>query len=90
MARCMLNISYKDRKTTTIWVRERKQFIDIISNVRKYEMVLGWAHQPHQRRMSPLVDHMARKDDKEDQPSGGETTWTNTGTRSDRGQHKIR
>ena len=33
---------------------------------------------------------MKRKDDKEDKPSGGETTWTNTGaTRSDRGQHKT-
>ena len=31
---------------------------------------------------------MTRKDDKGDQPSGGETTWTNTGaTRS--GQHKT-
>ena len=33
---------------------------------------------------------MTRKDDKGDQPSGGETTWTNTGaTRSGIGQHKI-
>ena len=30
-------------------------------------------------RVSPLGDHTARKDDKGDQPSGGETTWTNTG-----------
>ena len=34
-------------------------------------------------------DHMTRKDVKGDQPSGGETTWTNTGaTRYGRGQHK--
>ena len=34
---------------------------------------------------------MTRKDDKGDQPSGGETTWTNTGaTRYGRGQHKTR
>ena len=34
--------------------------------------------------------HMTRKDDKGDQPSGGETTWTHTGaTRSGRGQHKT-
>ena len=33
---------------------------------------------------------MTRQDDKGDQPSGGETTWTNTGaTRSGRGQHKT-
>ena len=33
---------------------------------------------------------MTRKDDKGDQSSGGETTWTNTGgTRSGRGQHKT-
>ena len=33
---------------------------------------------------------MTRKDDKGDQPSGGETTWTNTGaTRYGRGQHKT-
>ena len=34
---------------------------------------------------------MTRKDDKGYQPSGGETTWTNTGaTRYGRGQHKTR
>ena len=34
---------------------------------------------------------MKRKYDKGDQPSGGETTWTNTGgTRYGRGQHKTR
>ena len=33
---------------------------------------------------------MTRKDDKGDQPSSGETTWTNTGvTRSGRGEHKT-
>ena len=33
---------------------------------------------------------MARKDDKGDQPSGGETTWTNTeATGYGRGQHKT-
>ena len=33
---------------------------------------------------------MTRKDVKRDQPSGGETTWTNTGaTRHGRGQHKT-
>ena len=40
--------------------------------------------------VSPLGDHIARKDDKGDQPSSGETTWTNTGaTRSGRGQPKT-
>ena len=33
---------------------------------------------------------MTRKDDKGDQPSDGETTWTNTGApRYGRGQHKT-
>ena len=33
---------------------------------------------------------MTKKDVKGDQPSGGETTWTNTGaTRYGRGQHKT-
>ena len=33
---------------------------------------------------------MTRKDDKRDQPSGGEMTWTYTGaTRYGRGQHKT-
>ena len=29
-------------------------------------------------RVSPLGDHTTRKDDKEEESSGGETTWTNT------------
>ena len=78
----MLNITYKDRETN-IWVRERTKVIDIISNVRKMKTIDG-------PRESPLGDHATRKDDKGDQPSGGETTWTNTGaTRSDRGLHKT-
>ena len=46
-------------------------------------------------RVSPLGNqletiYMTRKDDKGDQPSGGETTWTNTGaTRSGKGQRKT-
>ena len=41
-------------------------------------------------RTSPLGDHMTRKDNKGDQPRGGETTWTNTGaTGYGRGQHKT-
>ena len=40
-------------------------------------------------RVSPLGDHMTRNDDKGDQPSGGETTWTNTGaTPYGIGQHE--
>ena len=45
-------------------------------------MVLGRACQPPQRRPMVLACHhletiiMTRKDDKGDQPSGGETTWT--------------
>ena len=50
MERRMLYITYKDRNTN-IWVR------DIISNVRKNEMVLGRAHQPPQRRPMDLACH---------------------------------
>ena len=40
--------------------------------------------------VSPLGDHMTRNDDKGDQPSGGEPTWTNTrATQSGRGKHKT-
>ena len=73
--RSMLNITYKYRKTN-IWVRERTKVIDII-NTKKNEMVMGRAYQPPQRRLTdgPCVslvgDHMTRKDDKGDQPSGG-------------------
>ena len=95
MERSMLNITYKDRRTN-IWVRERTKLIDIIYTVRKNEMVLGRAYQPPQRRPMDLARHhletiiMTRKDVKGDQPSGGETTWTNTGaTRYGRGQHKT-
>ena len=60
-------------------------------------MFLGRAYQPPQRRPMDLACHhletitiMTRKDDKGDQPSGGETTWTNTGaTRYGRGQNKT-
>ena len=88
----MLNITYKDRKTN-IWVRKRTKLIDIISNVRKRNGV-GQGISPASKttdgpRVSPFGGHM-RKDDKGDQPSGGEMTWTNTGaTRSGRGQHKT-
>ena len=47
---------------------------------------MKWSWAGHINRLkddgppvSPLGDHMTRKDDKGDQPSGGETTWTNTG-----------
>ena len=45
---------------------------------KKNEMVLGRAYQPPQRRPMDFACHhletMTRKDDKGDQPSGGETT----------------
>ena len=37
MERSMLNITYNDRKTN-IWVRERTEVIDIITNVRKVKL----------------------------------------------------
>ena len=66
-----------------------------IQHCEKNEMVLGRAYQPPQRRPMDLAYHqletiMTRKDDKGDQPSDGETTWTNTGaTRYGGGQHKT-
>ena len=89
MERSMLNITYKDRRPN-IWVRERTKLIDIIYTVRK--MKWSWAGHitTDGPRASPLGDHMTRKDVKGDQPSCGETTWTNTGaTRYGRGQHKT-
>ena len=89
MERGMLNITYKDRKTN-IWGREKTKGIDIISNVRK--MKWSWATASKTTdgpRVSPLGDHMTRKD-KGDHPSGGETIWTNSGaTRSGRGLHNT-
>ena len=96
----MLNItlSYKDRtRRTNIWVRERTKVIDIIMyTVRKMKWSwAAWAYQPPQRQPMDLTCHhletiMTRKDDKGDQPSGGETNWTNTGmTRYGRQQHKT-
>ena len=43
MERSMLNITYKDRKTS-LWVRKQTKVIDVISNVIK--MVLDRAYQP--------------------------------------------
>ena len=87
------NITYKDRRTN-IWVREDKTHRYNL-HCEKNEMVLGRAYQPPQRRPMDLARHhleaiMTRKDVKRDQPSGGETTWTNTGaTRYGRRQHKT-
>ena len=91
MERSMLNITYKDRRTK---VRKRTKLIDVIYTVRK----IKWSWAGHINRLKDdrwtsrvrLGDHMTRKYDKGDQPSGGETTWTNTGaTRNGRGQHKT-
>ena len=61
-----------------IWVRERTKVIDTICNVRK----MKWSWAGHISRLKddrwtlgvPIYSY-----DKGDQPSGGETTWTNTG-----------
>ena len=70
------------------------KIIDIIITVRKTKWSwVGHINRPKTTdglRVSPLGDHMTRKDDKGDQPSGGETTWIHTGaTRYGRGQHKT-
>ena len=94
MERSMLNITYKDRKTN-VWVRERTKSYIYNQHCKKTEMVLGRAYQPPQRRPMDLACYhlettMTRKGDEGDQPSGGETAWTNTGaSRSGRGQHKA-
>ena len=96
MERRVLNITYKDRRTN-IWVRKRTKVIDIMYTVRK--MKWSWAghiNRLKDNRCTSLVttwrpyDKKTRKDDKGDQPSDGETTWTNTGaTRYGRGHHKT-
>ena len=49
MERSMLNIAYKDRRTS-IWVRGRTKVIDIINTAcEKNEIVLGRAYEPPQR-----------------------------------------
>ena len=95
----LLNITYEDRRTNIwVWERERIEVITVHNQqCEKNEVVLGTEHQPPQRRPMNLAfyhlesgDHTTRKDDKGDQPSGGETTWTNTeATWSGRGQHKT-
>ena len=52
-----LSYSSIDDRKTNIWVKERTKVIDIISNVRKNEMVLGRAYQPPQRRPMDLACH---------------------------------
>ena len=67
-------------RPTSSWVRESHRYNQ---QCEINEMVLSRAYQP-----PPLGYHMKRKYDKGDQPSGGETTWANTGaTRYGRGQH---
>ena len=90
MKRSLLNITYKDRKTSGLEMdKSRNQQCENI------EMVLDRAHQPPQKTtdghsVSSLGEHTTRKYDKGDQPNGGETSRTNTGaTRSGRGRHKT-
>ena len=51
-------------------------------------IMAGW--ETDGPRVSPLGNHITRKDDKGEQPSGGDTIWTNTGvTRYGGGQHNT-
>ena len=92
MEKSMLNITYKDRRTN-VWVWKRIKVINIISDVRKVK----WTWQgtstaskmTYGIRVSQRGNHMTRKYVKGDQPSGGETAWTNTGATDGRGQHKT-
>ena len=66
--------------------------MDIIYNVRKWSWAGHINHLKDDRWTSRVTAWRPydKKDDKGDQPSGGETTWTNTGaTRYGRGQHKT-
>ena len=58
---------------TNIWFRERTKVIDIISNVRKNEVVLGRAHQPPQIRPMDLASHHLETTtyDQGNQPNNG-------------------
>ena len=71
-----------------------KYYVGVIRHnqqCEKNEMVLGRAPSTASKMTNgPHGDHTTRKDDMGDQPSGGETTWTNTGAaRPGRGQHKT-
>ena len=85
---------WANRRSNT-WVGERTKVIGIMYAVRKIngpgQGVSTASKTTDGPRVPPLGDHMRGKDDKGDQPSGGETTWTNTGaTRYGRGQHNTR
>ena len=87
----MLNITYKDRKTNTGSETDKSnrynQQCEKNGHGQGISTALKTTDGP---RVSPLGDHMTRKDDMRDQSSGGETTWTNTAaTRFGRGLHEI-
>ena len=44
----MLNVTYRDRKTT-IWVREKKKVTDVIETSQETEVNLGRGHQQTKR-----------------------------------------
>ena len=59
------------------------------------EIVLGRGHQPPQREPTDLTGHhletIRQENPDKGEPSGGETTWTNTGRiRSGRGQRNLK
>ena len=91
----MLNIIYKPGRKTNIYVRERTKVIDIISNFRKkwsghMQGTSTASKTTDGHRVPPFGDNSIRKDDKRDQPSDGETTWTHTGaTRSGTAQERL-
>ena len=79
--RCMIS-TYTCTLVANI-TRQRTKVADIISSVRKMKKfrVQGTSSASKATdgpRVSPLGDHMKRKDDNGDQPNGGAATWTNT------------
>ena len=87
-------VYYIESSTAKTWRCFRCTAPLTLSNVRK----IKWSctgHINHSkttdgRHVTPLGDYTTRKDDKGDQPSGGETTWAKTGAmRSGTGQHKT-
>ena len=75
MERSMLNVTYKDLKTI-IWAGETHFIWSAMSEKWNGPGQKTTSEMTDGPRVSPLGDHMTRKDDKGDQPSIGYMSWT--------------
>ena len=94
---CVLPAMTYGAETWTLTKQAQNRPTSVSGRGQKRTMKWSWAGHINRLKRQPmdLACHhletiMSRKDDKGDQPSGGETTWTNTGaTRYGRGHHKT-